>query len=57
MTRSNIEQALTKVVVDAVPAPSELALDAIVDGIAVEDTRPRANGNVDVAWPAVRFPL
>ena len=51
MERSQIEHALSKAVVNAEPPPSELALDAIVAGVRVEDTRPTA-ADVDFVWPA-----
>ncbi|WP_179275795.1 hypothetical protein [Rhodococcus sp. 06-418-5] len=51
MERSRIEHALSKAVVNAEPPPSELALDAIVAGVRVEDTRPPAV-DVDLVWPA-----
>ena len=51
MERSRIEHALSKAVVNAAPPPSDLALDAIVAGVPVEDTRPTA-ADVDMVWPA-----
>ncbi|MDJ0363441.1 hypothetical protein [Rhodococcus sp. H29-C3] len=57
MSRSRIEHALAKSVVDAAPPPSELALDAIIAGIPVEQTRPPVAGHVDVVWPASRLSL
>ncbi|WP_176457431.1 MULTISPECIES: hypothetical protein [unclassified Rhodococcus (in: high G+C Gram-positive bacteria)] len=51
MERSRIEHALSRAVVNASPPPSELALDAIVAGVPVEDTRPTA-ADVDMVWPA-----
>ncbi|WP_155292903.1 hypothetical protein [Rhodococcoides fascians] len=51
MERSRIEHALSKAVVNAERPPSELALDAIVAGVRVEDTRPPA-ADVDMVWPA-----
>jgi len=51
MERSRVEHALSKAVVKGSPAPSDVALDAIVSGIAVEDTCPPA-ADVDVVWPA-----
>lgn len=51
MERSRIEHALSKAVVNAEPPPSDLALDAIVAGVRVEDTRPTA-ADVDIVWPA-----
>ena len=56
MERSRIEHALSKAVVNAAPTPSDLALDAIVAGIRVEDTRPTA-ADVDMMWPADPTPL
>ncbi|WP_179276886.1 hypothetical protein [Rhodococcus sp. RS1C4] len=52
MKRSKVEHALSKAVVNASPAPSDLALDAIVAGIPVDETRPESAGDVDVTWPA-----
>ncbi|MGB6071125.1 MAG: hypothetical protein WBG53_11285 [Rhodococcus sp. (in: high G+C Gram-positive bacteria)] len=51
MERSRIEHALSKAVVNAEPPPSDLALEAIVAGVRVQDTRPTAAG-VDIVWPA-----
>lgn len=51
MERSRIEHALSKAVVNVSPPPSDLALDAIVAGVPVEDTRPTA-ADVDMVWPA-----
>lgn len=51
MERSRVEHALSKAVVNASLPPSDLALDAIVAGVRVEDTRPTA-ADVDMAWPA-----
>ena len=51
MERSRIEHALSKAVVNTVSPPSDLALDAIVAGIRVEDTRP-TGVDIDVVWPA-----
>lgn len=51
MERSRIEHALSKAAVNAERCPSELALDAIVAGVRVEDTRPSVAG-VDMVWPA-----
>jgi hypothetical protein len=51
MERSRIEHVLSKAVVNAEPPPSDLALDAIVAGVPVEDTRPPA-ADVDMVWPA-----
>lgn len=51
MERSRVEHALSKAVVNASLPPSDLALDAIVAGVPVEDTRPTA-ADVDMAWPA-----
>lgn len=51
MERSRVEHALSKAVVNASLPPSDLALDAIVAGVPVEDTRPTA-ADVDTVWPA-----
>ena len=51
MERSRVEHALSKAVVNASLPPSDLALDAIVAGVRVEDTRLTA-ADVDMAWPA-----
>ncbi|MDZ7931197.1 MAG: hypothetical protein U5N21_14585 [Rhodococcus sp. (in: high G+C Gram-positive bacteria)] len=51
MERSRIEHALSKAVVNTEAPPSDLALDAIVAGVRVEDTRPPA-ADVDMVWPA-----
>ncbi|WP_415977507.1 hypothetical protein [Rhodococcus sp. 077-4] len=51
MERSRTEHALAKAVVNGSPVPSDLALDAIVGGVLVEDTRP-TSADVDIVWPA-----
>lgn len=50
MERSKVEHALSKAVVNAASAPSELLLDAIVAGIPLAETCPPA-ADVDLVWP------
>ena len=57
MERSKVEHALSKAVVDAEPAPSDLALEAIVTGIPVDETRPKRDETVDLEWPEDDIPL
>ncbi|MCZ4277431.1 hypothetical protein [Rhodococcoides yunnanense] len=52
MKRSKVEHALSKAVVNAEAPPSDLALDAIVGGIPVAETRPESAGDADVVWPS-----
>lgn len=56
MERSKIEHVLSKAVVNAEAPPSDLALDAIVAGIPVDETRPPA-ADVDISWQGSGFPV
>nr|WP_170949311.1 MULTISPECIES: hypothetical protein [unclassified Rhodococcus (in: high G+C Gram-positive bacteria)] len=57
MKRSKVEHALSKAVVNTEAPPSDLALDAIVAGVPVDDTRPKQDGPVDVSWPQHDIPF
>ncbi|WP_155291693.1 hypothetical protein [Rhodococcoides fascians] len=57
MKRSKVEHALSKAVVNTEAPPSDLALDAIVTGIPVEETRPTSGSKVDLVWPQHDIPL
>jgi hypothetical protein len=56
MERSNVEHVLSKAVVNTEAPPSDLALDAIVAGIPVAETRPPA-ADVDISWRGSGFPV
>nr|WP_170945409.1 MULTISPECIES: hypothetical protein [unclassified Rhodococcus (in: high G+C Gram-positive bacteria)] len=57
MKRSKVEHALSKAVVNTEAPPSDLALDAIVAGVPVDDTRPKQDRPVDVSWPQHDIPF
>lgn len=57
MKRSKVEHALSKAVVNTEVPPSDLAMDAIVAGIPVDETRPKPDGKGDIAWPQLDIPL
>jgi hypothetical protein len=57
MKRSKVDHALSKVAVNAAPPPSDLALDAIVAGFPVDETRPESAGAVEFSWPPRRTSL
>ncbi|MGB7235582.1 MAG: hypothetical protein WBD41_06295 [Rhodococcus sp. (in: high G+C Gram-positive bacteria)] len=54
MKRSKVEHAVSKVAVNASPPPSDLAMDAIVAGLPVDETRPDSAGAVEFSWPPRR---
>ncbi|WP_155295510.1 MULTISPECIES: hypothetical protein [Nocardiaceae] len=54
MKRSKVEHAVSKVAVNASPPPSDLAMDAIVAGLPVDETRPESAGTVEFSWPPHR---
>ena len=57
MTYSRVESALVAMALDRC-APSDLAVEAMVSGVPVEETlpRPAAPGAVDVAFPPANLP-
>nr|WP_170949061.1 hypothetical protein [Rhodococcus sp. 06-621-2] len=52
MDRPELERELAKSVVNVEAAPSDLALDAIVAGVPVEQTTAKPAATVDYAWPS-----
>ncbi len=57
MTYSRVESALVPMALDRC-APSDLAVEAMVSGVPVEETSPRpaAPGAVDVVFPPANLP-
>lgn len=55
MTYSRVESALVTMQMDR-SAPSDLAVEAMVSGVPVEETFPAGVRDADIGWPAAEVP-